>query len=187
VDFDGGLLVMAMKRRYSSDMAFDPDYEPDDTDWRILDELQRDGRVSFSELGRRVAMSSPAVADRVRRLEETGIITGYRAVVDPARLGRPITAMVRVRMLPGTTYGDVDSDLGSRPEILEAHHVTGDDCYLVRVAVPTMADLEKVVAFLAERGSTTTSLVFSTPVGHKVLGPVESAPGEGFTGPRRIA
>jgi Lrp/AsnC family transcriptional regulator, leucine-responsive regulatory protein len=168
-------------------MAFDPDYEPDDTDWHILDELQRDGRISFSELGRRVAMSSPAVADRVRRLEETGIITGYRAEVDPARLGRPITALVRVRMLPGITYSDFDAALLDRDDVLEAHHVTGDDCYLVRVAVATMSDLERAVAFLAERGSTTTSLVFSTPVAHKVLGPVEAVPGQGFTGPRRIA
>lgn len=168
-------------------MAFDPRYVPDQTDWRILAELQADGRISFSELGRRVAMSSPAVADRVRRLEETGIITGYRAVVDPARLGRPILAIVRVRMAPGKTYQDFDGQLADRDEILEAHHVTGDDCYLVKVAVPDMRDLERVVAFLAEHGSTTTSLIFSSPVEHTALGPPESVPGEGFTGPRKIA
>ena len=168
-------------------MTFDPDYTPDDTDWRILDELQRDGRLSFSELGRRVAMSSPAVTERVRRLEEVGIITGYRAVVDPTRVGRPINAIVRVRMLPGKTYHAFDEQLRTRSEFLEAHHVTGDDCYLVKVAVASMADLEAAVGFLAEWGSTTTSLVFSTPIEHAVLGPPESAPGEGFTGPRRLA
>jgi Lrp/AsnC family leucine-responsive transcriptional regulator len=168
-------------------MAFDPYYSPDETDWRILDELQRDGRLSFSELGRRVAMSSPAVTERVRRLEEVGVITGYRAVLDPARVGRPIQAIVRVRMTPGRGYDAFDGRLAERKEVLEAHHVTGDDCYLVKVAVPSMADLESVVAFLADWGATTTSLIFSTPIDGVVLGAPESAPGEGFGGPRRLA
>ena len=168
-------------------MAFDPEYTPDDTDWRILDELQQDGRVSFSELGRRVAMSSPAVTERVRRLEEVGIITGYRAVVDPTRVGRPINAIVRVRMLAGKTYSSFDDQLVARAGILEAHHVTGDDCYLVKVAVTSMQELESIVMFLAQWGSTTTSLIFSTPVENAVLGRPESEPGDGFGGPRRIA
>lgn len=168
-------------------MAFDPYYSPDETDWRILDELQRDGRISFTELGRRVAMSSPAVTERVRRLEEVGIITGYRAVVDPSRLGRPISAIIRVRMVSGRNYGDFDRELAERSSVLEAHHITGDDCYLVKVAVASMPELEGVVAFLAQWGQTTTSLVFSTPIDNCVLGPPSEAPGEGFGGPRRLA
>lgn len=168
-------------------MAFDPDYVPDETDWRILDELQRDGRISFTELGRRVAMSSPAVTERVRRLEEVGIIRGYRAVVDPARIGRPIVALIRVRMGIGHGYGEFDEQLRARPEVLEAHHVTGDDCYLVKVAVASMSELAGIVALLAGWGQTTTSLVFSTPIDQVPLAPAASAPERGFGGPRRLA
>ena len=149
-------------------MTFDP-YKPlDDVDWRILEELQENARLTFSELGRRVAMSPPAVADRVRRLEETGVITGYHAVLDPELLGLPVQAWVRFRGEPRAKT-KMETAIAHRAEILECHHVTGDDCYLVRVAAPSMGALEDVVGFLGGFGPTTTTIVFNTPLPRRTL------------------
>jgi Lrp/AsnC family leucine-responsive transcriptional regulator len=142
-------------------MAFDPTvYVPDDLDWAILDQLQVDGRVPFSELGRRVSLSAPAVTDRVRRLEAAGVITGYRAVVSPAAVGLPIEAVVRVR----DNSGRVGKALPDMAEVLDAMHVTGEDCWVVRLVVADMVTLEAIVGRLGTYGPTTTSMVFSAPI-----------------------
>lgn len=142
-------------------MAFDPSaHVLDDLDWAILAELQADGRVAFSELGRRVSLSAPAVTERVRRLEAAGVITGYRAVVAPAAVGLPIESVIRVR----DNSGRVGPAMVEMPEVLEAVHTTGEDCWVVRVVVPDMATLEEVVGRLGRFGPTTTSLVFSAPI-----------------------
>lgn len=142
-------------------MAFDPSaHVLDDLDRSILAELQADGRVPFSELGRRVSLSAPAVTERVRRLEAAGIITGYRAVVSPAAVGLPIEAVVRVR----DDSGRVGQAFADEPAVLEAMHVTGDDCWVVRVAVTDMVRLEALVHELGTYGPTTTSMVFSAPI-----------------------
>lgn len=142
-------------------MAFDPSaHVLDDLDWAILDQLQADGRVPFSELGRRVSLSAPAVTDRVRRLEAAGVITGYRAVVSPAAVGLPIEAVVRVR----DNSGRVGKALPDMPEVLDAMHVTGEDCWVVRLVVADMVTLEAIVGRLGTYGPTTTSMVFSAPI-----------------------
>lgn len=142
-------------------MAFDPSNPHlDDTDWAILAELQADGRLGFSELGRRVSLSAPAVTERVRRLESAGVITGYRAVVAPAKVGLPIESVIRV----ADHQSRIAAILPELPEVLEAMHVTGDDCWVLRVVVTDMAHLEAVVARLGRYGATTTSMVFSAPV-----------------------
>jgi Lrp/AsnC family transcriptional regulator, leucine-responsive regulatory protein len=141
-------------------MAFDPAKPLDDTDWAILHELQTDARVPFSELGRRVSLSAPAVADRVRRLEDAGVIRGYQAQIDLKAVGLPIEAIIRARDDKGTLRRSIDQ----RPEVLDAVHVTGEDCWIVRVAVPDMETLEDTVGFLGTFGMTTTSLVFSSPI-----------------------
>ncbi len=144
-------------------MAFDRGRAPDATDWDILDVLQAEGRIPFRELGRRVSLSAPAVTERVRRLEEAGVIRGYRAELDLKALGIGIEAIVRVR----DTRNDaarIRKAIENQPEVLDSSHVTGDDCWVARLAVPTMDRLEEVVGFLAEFGPTTTSLVFSSPV-----------------------
>jgi Lrp/AsnC family leucine-responsive transcriptional regulator len=140
----------------------------DDTDWAILDELQRDGRIPFSELGRRVALSAPAVTERVRRLEQAGVITGYRAVVDPAALGAGIEAIVRVRVPHGSTERFRHHVVG-RPEVLHCDHVTGDDCMVARVRTTSMARLEEIVGAVGTFGATTTTLVFSSEVRDRPL------------------
>lgn len=147
-------------------MTFGSGVSLDGVDWRILTELQEDARLSWAELGRRVALSPPAVTERVRRLEEAGVIRGYRADLDLDRLGLPVLAFVRVRY-PSGNYGPLERMLRDRPELLECHHVTGDDCFIVKVAARSMRHLEETTGHLARLGSTTTSVVFSTPLSHR--------------------
>ncbi|KOX17392.1 MULTISPECIES: Lrp/AsnC family transcriptional regulator [unclassified Streptomyces] len=132
----------------------------DATDWAILTELRRDGRVAYTELARRVNLSASATKERVRRLEETGVITGYRAEVDPERVGYGVLAVVRLKY-PGTRHEPLRRLLAERSEILECLRTTGDDCYVLKVAATSMGHLEELVDALAGFGSTTTNLVFS--------------------------
>ncbi|WP_410653640.1 Lrp/AsnC family transcriptional regulator [Amycolatopsis sp. cmx-4-54] len=140
----------------------------DDLDWQLLELLQSDGRLTFSELGRRVSLSAPAVTERVRRLEKKGIITGYSANVDVAKLGLPIEAVVRakVRSLDTARFRETILPL---PQVLDADHVTGDECWLVRVACRNTAELEELVERMQRYGETTTSLVFSSPVRRRAV------------------
>ncbi|MGW0936802.1 Lrp/AsnC family transcriptional regulator [Streptomyces sp. NPDC002666] len=132
----------------------------DATDWAILDELQQDGRIAFTELARRVNLSASATTERVRRLEAVGVVTGYRAEVDLERAGYAALAVVRLKY-PGSRHEPLHRLLDERPEILECLRTTGDDCYVLKVAATSMGHLEEVVDALAEFGSTTTNLVFS--------------------------
>ncbi|MEU4154540.1 Lrp/AsnC family transcriptional regulator [Streptomyces sp. NPDC026659] len=145
----------------------------DDTDLRILAALQRDGRASYAELARAVSMSASAVTERVRRLEETGVIRGYSAVVDPERLGLGILAFVRLRY-PTSHYKPFEDLLATTPEILEAHHVTGEDCFVLKVAARSMRDLERTTGRIAGLGSVTTSVVYSSPLPNRPVTAVSS-------------
>ncbi len=138
-------------------------YSPDATDWRILDVLQREGRASFAELARAVSMSASAVTERVRRLEEAGVIQGYAAVVAPESLGLPILAFVRLRY-PNANYKPFHDLVAATPEILEAHHVTGDDCFVLKVTARSMRHLEEVSGKISTLGSLTTNVVYSSPL-----------------------
>src|SRR3954452_12215989 len=135
----------------------------DRTDWRLLEELQRDGRATFAELARAVAMSPSAVAERVRRLEEAGVIAGYRATVDPERVGLTVMAFVRLRY-PTGNYRPFHALLDATPEIVEAHHVTGEDCFVLKVLARSMRHLEEVAGRISGLGSVTTSVVYSSPL-----------------------
>ncbi|MDF9811401.1 Lrp/AsnC family leucine-responsive transcriptional regulator [Streptomyces sp. SPB162] len=140
----------------------------DATDWRILEALQRDGRASYAELARAVAMSPSAVTERVRRLEESGVITSYSAVIDHDRVGLPILALVRLRY-PTGNYKPFHDLLASTPEILEAHHVTGDDCFVMKVTARSMRHLEETAGRISGLGSVTTSVVYSSPLPRRPL------------------
>ncbi len=146
----------------------------DSVGWAILCELQNDARMPYAEIGRRVGLSAPAVMERVRRLEEAGIITGYHAHVDVTRLGRPLVAVLRLRF-PHGDYGDVREIAIACPEVLSCDHVTGDDCFLIKVAVASTQALENLIAKFGRYGQTTTSLVLSSPVRHKVIDRVEDS------------
>ncbi|MFY1690247.1 Lrp/AsnC family transcriptional regulator [Plantactinospora sp. WMMB782] len=147
----------------------------DPTDWRILAELQRHGRASFAELARLVAMSPSAVTERVRRLEEAGVVAGYRAVVVPERIGLEILAFVRLRY-PSGNYRPFHALLESTPEIVEAHHVTGEDCFVLKVVARSMRHLEQVAGRIAGLGPVTTSVVYSSPLPGRDLTAEATAP-----------
>jgi Lrp/AsnC family leucine-responsive transcriptional regulator len=133
----------------------------DKTDWLLLEELQKDGRISYADLARLVAMSPSAVAERVRRLEEAGVIRGYRATVDPERVGLSVMAFVRLRY-PTGNYRPFHALLDSTPAIVEAHHVTGEDCFVLKVVARSMRHLEEITGRIAGLGSVTTSVVYSS-------------------------
>jgi Lrp/AsnC family leucine-responsive transcriptional regulator len=148
-------------------MAYEPNLL-DNINRRLLDELQRDGRVAFAELGRRVGLSAPAVAERVGRLEREGVITGYRAEVDARAIGYQLAAVVRVRPFARQIH-KIPEIAARTPEIVECERITGEDCYLLRLHVRTMEDLEPVLDRFTPFGQTTTSIVHSAPVPRRAL------------------
>jgi len=142
-------------------MAFDAGIELDRTDWAILDVLQGEGRMSFLAVGRLVNLSGPAVRERVRRLEQAGLIRGYAAQVDAAAAGYPIMAFVR---MPCAGANCIRNAYRPElfPEIVEMHRVTGGDCSILKVVATSMNHLEELVDRLAIYGRPITSLVLST-------------------------
>lgn len=144
----------------------------DKVDHAILAALQDEGRLSLSELGRRVGLSQPAMSERVRRLEENGVIMGYGARIDPHALGLSTAAIIRIR----TTHEHIRAclDLFARmPEVIEVHRVTGEDCFILRVLVPSPRNLERIVDAVARYGSVTTSVVLRSeapkPIGRALV------------------
>ena len=135
----------------------------DTTNLRLLAELQADARISNAELGLRVGLSAPAVAERLVRLEESGTIRGYRAEIDPRSLGWSLSLMLRIRPAPRELKKV--AELAQRtPEVVECHRITGDDCYVMRLWVRDVEHMEELIDVFAPYGQTTTSIVQSSPV-----------------------
>jgi Lrp/AsnC family transcriptional regulator, leucine-responsive regulatory protein len=154
-------------RRIRPERAYEPK-EMDPLDLRILTELQVEARVSFAELGRRVGLSAPAVADRVQRLEESGVIIGYRAEVDPRALGFPVTVMVRIR--PAIRELHRISKIAQEvPQIVECYRMTGDDCFYFTMHLRAVDELEPILDLFTPYGHTTTSLIHTAPVPRRPL------------------
>jgi Lrp/AsnC family leucine-responsive transcriptional regulator len=130
---------------------------------RLLKELQADGRLTVAELGRRISMSAPAVAERVQRLERAGVIAGYSAEIDPRAVGFPITAVVRIRPAPGQ-LAKIPAIARETPEVAECNRITGEDCYLLRLHLRSIDELEELLDRFTPYGQTTTSIVHSSPV-----------------------
>ncbi len=140
----------------------------DELDWRVLRELQRDGRASVAELGRRISLSPTATADRIRRLEANGVITGYAAQVNLGKAGVKVMAVVRLQY-PGRAREPLARVFGKRPEVLECQRVTGDDCYILKIAATSMDHLAAVVDDLGDIGHVTTSVVYNEPLPYRGL------------------
>jgi Lrp/AsnC family leucine-responsive transcriptional regulator len=133
----------------------------DAKDWRILEILQKDGRITWADLGRQVGLSAPAVTERVRALEDSGVIQGWGARVDPHALGLELMALIRLR----TTHAQMRSCLEAfdrMDHVLETHRVTGEDCFVLKVLVGKAAQLQQVVDDLARYGAVVTSVVLSS-------------------------
>lgn len=145
----------------------------DATNIRLLQELEADARLSLAELGRRVGLSSPAVADRLERLEQAGVIKGYRAEIDPRALGYELAVVLRIRPAP-RELKKVAALAQRTPEVVECHRITGDDCYLMRAHVRDVVHMEEVIDRFAVYGQTTTSIVQSSPVPRRGA-PLEAA------------
>lgn len=133
----------------------------------LLIELSRDARASYAELGRRVGLSPSAVAERMRRMEEEGIITGYRAEISRTALGLPILAVIRMTC-DGTHYHPFVKFVKTLGEVRVCHHVTGSDAFFLEVATHSLEELERLIERLLPYGIPTTSLVFSSPVTQRV-------------------
>jgi Lrp/AsnC family leucine-responsive transcriptional regulator len=142
----------------------------DQLGWKLLTELQKDARTSFAELGRRVGLSTPAVAQRVRRMEDEGIIRAYRADISPVHVGLPITAYIRMSIV-GDVLAKLTARVRSMPEVVECHRGTGEDSFILKVNVVSVEHLRDVIDRLTPFGTTSTSLVLTSIVEKNLLGP----------------
>jgi Lrp/AsnC family leucine-responsive transcriptional regulator len=140
----------------------------DEINCRLLVELQSDARLSMAELGRRVSLSAPAVAERVQRLESAGVITGYRVELDPRALGFPIGVIVRVR--PNARQLHKIPELArTMPEVVECQRITGEDCFSIQLHLRSLDDLEEIIDQFLPYGRTTTSIMQSAPIPRRPL------------------
>jgi Lrp/AsnC family leucine-responsive transcriptional regulator len=138
----------------------------DAIDRKLIGELQADGRLTLAELGRRIGLSPPAVADRLRRLERTGVITGYGVDVDPRALGYTLGAIMRIR--PTARLIPKVAELAREtPEVVECHRITGEDCFFMKLHVRDVQHLEQVIDSFILYGQTTTSIIQSSPVARR--------------------
>src|SRR5437016_5269928 len=126
-------------------MALEIEKLLDTTGWQLLHALQQNARLSYSELGQRVGLSSPAVAERVRRMEDAGIISGYHAEINPAKVGYPITAIIRMSNSPGERCSRFTSYVEDVPEVLECYRVTGSDALIMKVMASSVEHLEELI------------------------------------------
>jgi Lrp/AsnC family leucine-responsive transcriptional regulator len=135
----------------------------DETDQRMLEALARNARISLKELAEAAGLSSPSAAERLRRLEERGIISAFTVDIAPEAIGYPLQAIVRIRPLPGQLHV-VERIIQETPEFIECDKVTGDDCFIGRLVVRSMGELDGILDKITERAETNTSMIKATPV-----------------------
>ena len=158
----GPAATRAPERRSAPAPVLDP------VNRRLLAELQEDARLSNAELGRRVGLSAPAVAERLARLRDAGVILGYHAAVDPRALGLSLSAILRIRPAP-RELPKVAELAGRTPEVVECHRITGEDCFFMKLHVRDVEHLEEVIDDFALYGQTTTSIMQSSPVPRRAI------------------
>src|SRR5690349_11184973 len=141
----------------------------DETGWQILAALQQNARLSYSELGQRVGLTAPAVSERVRKLEEAGVITGYHAEINRALVGLPVTAIIRMGLHDSQNSARAIIRIREVVEVLECARVTGGDTLIVKVGASSIEHLERLIDRLLVYGPITTSMVLSTPIQRRVV------------------
>ncbi len=146
----------------------------DQIGWKLLQELQINGRLSYAELGRRVGLTTPAVVERVKRMEEAGIIVGYHADIDPMKVGMPITAFIRMSVV-GDVFTRITAVVKNSPEVVECHRGTGADSFIMKVHVRSVEHLEGLIDRLTPFGTTSTSIVLSSPVEKRAINRMEES------------
>jgi Lrp/AsnC family leucine-responsive transcriptional regulator len=144
------------------------DIDLDATDTKLIRLLNDNSRTSVTELAREVGMTAPSVNERIKRLEENGVIVGYRVDINPAALGYGLMAIVRMRQLPGKMK-ELEAQINSIPEIVECDKVTGDDCYIARLYLKDISQLDPILDSISELADTNTAIVKSTPVKRRLL------------------
>ncbi|BEP29626.1 Lrp/AsnC family transcriptional regulator [Helicovermis profundi] len=142
----------------------------DQTDYKILDELQKSGRISMKDLGKKVALTSPAVTERVKKLEDAGIISGYSAIIDPKKLNKHVQAIINVDLQVHNHKKFIEL-AKKEPSIIECHHLTGEDCMQIKVIVSNTEELEELLSRIQSIGSTKTTIILSTPLKNKPILP----------------
>ena len=140
----------------------------DEIDWKILVELQENARVSFAELGRRIGLTTPAIIERVRKMEDAKIITGYRVEIDAAKVGLPVTAFIRMS-ITGVDYSHIIEVVENSEEVMECHRGTGGDSFIMKIAVASVEHLQTIIDKLTPYGITTTAIVLSSPVKRRII------------------
>src|ERR1700757_634555 len=146
----------------------------DQIGWKLLQELQINGRLSYAELGRRVGLTTPAVVERVKRMEEAGIIVGYHADIDPMKAGMPISAFIRMSVA-GDVFNKITAVVKNSPEVVECHRGTGADSFTMKGHVRSVEHLESLIDRLTPYGTTSTSIVLSSPVEKRAINRMEEA------------
>lgn len=168
VDGIGGEMAKDQRRNGGPRRVIDGSLLDDEVNVRLLEALYADPRIAMSALGRAVGLSPPAVTERVQRLTRAGVIAGFSMDVDPAAAGLPVAAYVRVRPGPGQ-LSRIAELARQTPQVVECHRITGEDCFLMRVQVGAVDELEEVLDGFLLYGQTTTSIVQSTPVPRRPL------------------
>lgn len=146
----------------------------DPVNLNILRELQRNARATYAEIGKTVGLTAPAVAQRIQKLEDEGVITGYRVGLDLEKVGLPITAVIQMGQLKCETP-TILKLIENLPEIIECHTTTGNTCLFLKAAVPSVKDLQRLIEILSPYGHTTTSVILTTPIAGKVIYPGDDA------------
>jgi Lrp/AsnC family leucine-responsive transcriptional regulator len=139
----------------------------DEIDRELISILADDGRIAMSELARRIGLSAPSTAERVRRLETVGVIQGFAVQIDPRALGYTLQAIVRVKPLPGQLHL-VEEEIRRIPEFVECDKVTGDDCFICRLFLHSIEQLDAILSKVTERAETSTAIIKSTPVARRL-------------------
>ena len=152
-------------------MALETNRLLDNTGWRLIQALQQNARLSYSELGNQVGLSAPAVADRIRRMGDAGIITGYHAEVNMAKLGIPVSAIVHLGKIGGHSCQNTAAEVSEIPEVVECYRVTETDSIIVRVVATSVDHLANVIDQLSQYGIPSASIVRSKPIKRRMVMP----------------